>query len=186
VHHSNKLYDGGGRKAEECRAGQADHIGHLADYWIRDFLHSDFKITAKTGTKQFALAVRAASATIKDEKDKAQLVSAAQLLPNLQGQPISVNEFVKKYSLPKSIGDAIIKNLPNEQMANAVFKFDTEEFDKHVKYTSKELNSGAILTAPSGKFDECFTTTKIDDTDGQVEFTTRGRVVNERLKNRKP
>jgi hypothetical protein len=161
------------------------NVGNLADYWIRDFLRSDFKITAKTGTKQLALALREATATLTNEKDKAQLVNAAQLVPNLNGQAITVDDFAKRFALTKPVREALIKHLPNEQIAKATFKFDTEEFSKHVRYTSKELDSGAILTAPSEKFDTCFTTKKVAESDGELEFSTRGKIVSERLKGRK-
>jgi hypothetical protein len=161
------------------------NVGNLADYWIRDFLRSDFKITAKTGTKQLALALREATAALTNEKDKAQLVSAAQLVANLSGQAISVDDFAKRFGLTKPVREALIKHLPNEQIAKATFKFDAEEFSKHVKYTSKELDSGAILTAPSEKFDKCWTTKKVADSDGAFEFSARGKIVSERLKGRK-
>ena len=161
------------------------NVGNLADYWIRDFLQSDFKITAKTGTKQLALALREATAALTNETDKAQLVSAAQLVPNLSGQAISVDDFAKRFGLTKPVREALIRHLPNEQMAKTTFKFDTDEFSKHVKYTSKELDSGAILTAPSEKFAKCWTTKAVADGDGELEFSTRGKIVSERLKGRK-
>ena len=182
------VYQGGSHHQDFWDGAAIDrqiNVGNLADYWIRHFLRSDFKITAKTGTKQLALAVREATAILANEKEKAQLVSAAQLVTNLSGQATSVEDFAKRYGLSKPVREALIKSLPNEQIAKATFKFDTEEFSKHVRYTSKELDSGAILTAPSDKFDQCFTTKNIGDTDGEQEFSTRGKVINQRLKGRK-
>lgn len=162
---------------------QIGSSGVLANYWIRDFLESDFKITAKEGTKQLARALKDASVKLKDYAVKQEIIAATQLAKNLKGQVTSISDFARRFSLSKSARDALIHNLPNGELAGVSFQFDPEEFSKHAGYMSKELDSGAILTAAPDKFEECFKMSKINN--DELEFVARGKIINQRIKNRK-
>ena len=163
---------------------QINSSASLANYWIRHFLQSDFKITAKEGTKLLAVALKAVSAS-SDANGRAEVVAAMQLAKNLNGDVLSVSEIAGRFSLSKPIKDALIKALPHPEIADHKFQFDLEEFSKHVSYVSKEISNGGILTAPTDVgFDEIFITEKVGK-DGEFEFKTRGYVVSQRLRNRK-
>lgn len=164
---------------------QINSAGGLADYWIRDFLQSDFKITSKEGTKRLALALKATSLKISDEGMKTEIIAATQLAKNLGGKGMSVKDFATKFELSEPVRKMLINNLPHPEMAEMSFKFDQEEFTKHAGFISKELNSGAILTGPADKFDELFTVKKINGNDKEFEFVTKGKIITQRLKNRK-
>ncbi len=157
----------------------------LANYWIQDFLKSDFKITPKAGTKQLALALRQTSKKTSDENAKREIISAANLASNLDGETLSINSFMKRYGLSDTVKEAVVATLSNSDLADVDFKFDREEFSRHIHYTSKELDSGAILTAPSDNFDKCFNPKKIDNDKQEYEFTARGKIVNQRLRSSK-
>jgi hypothetical protein len=163
---------------------QINSSASLANYWIRDFLHSDFKITPESGTKMLAIAFKEVAA-MPDAKVREEVVAAIQLARNLNGQAITMREMTNRFGLSKPTRDALISKLPNPEIADVTFRFSQEEFAKHVSYVSKELDNGAILAAPSAiGFDEIFTTRK-NGPDGQCEFTTKGMVVNQRVRNRK-
>lgn len=164
---------------------QINSAAGLANYWIRDFLMSDFKMTAKEGTKQLAIALKEASMSIQDPKAKEEIVAAMRLVKNFNNKALSINQLIKGFGLSKGVRDTIIGHLPHKELAELTFTFDATEFAKHAGYIWKELDNGAIVTAPSENFGECFQEKKVPNSDGQVEITTRGRVVNQRLKNRK-
>ena len=164
---------------------QINSSGGLADYWIRDFLQSDFKITSKEGTKRLALALKATSLKISDESMKTEIIAATQLAKNLSGKGISVKDFATKFELSEPVCKMLVNNLPHPEMAEMTFQFDQEEFSNHVGFISKELDSGAILTGPANKFDELFITKKINGSDKELEFITKGKIITQRLKNKK-
>ena len=60
--------------------------------------------------------------------------------------------------------------------------FSAEEFGKYIRYRSVSINNGAMLTAPIGRFDEVFSRRLVAKEQAEYEFTTRGRIVDERLK----
>lgn len=164
---------------------QINSAGGLANYWIRDFLISDFKMTAKEGTKQLALALKEASMKLSNQKLKEEIVAAMRLVKNFDNKAMSINQLIKNFGLSKEVRKNIISHLPHAELADLTFTFDATEFSKHAGYIWKELDNGAIVTAPSEDFTNCFKEKKIPDSDGLVEISTQGRVVNQRLKNRR-
>lgn len=164
---------------------QINSAGSLADYWIRDFLQSDFKITAKEGTKQLALALKEASVKLTKDTDRAEIVAAIQLVKNLDGQATSIYDFATRFGLSKTVKETLVSNLPHAELAGLTFKFDGEEFARHAGYISKELDTGAILTAPAENFDKVFSSKAVPSKEGEIEFTTAGKVISQRVKNRK-
>ena len=164
---------------------QINSAGGLANYWIRDFLMSDFKMTAKEGTKQLALALKEASMKMEDSKQKEEIVAAMRLVKNFNNKALSISQLISNFGLSKAVRDNIISYLPHAELAELTFTFDAAEFSKHAGFIWKELDNGAIVTAPSESFGECFKEKKIPNSDGLVEISTQGRVVNQRLKTRK-
>lgn len=164
---------------------QINSSSGLANYWIRDFLKSDFKITAKEGTKRLAMALKDASAKLTDNKAKSEIVSAMRLVKNFNNKSLSIKQLIRNFGLSKPVREAIIDNLPHKELAELTFTFDATEFTKHAGYIWKELDNGAIVTAPSESYKECFTETKINGSDDYVEIKTQGQIINQRLKTRK-
>ena len=161
------------------------NTGTLADYWIREFLQSEFKITAKEGTRQLAVALKETAKKATDEKIKTEVIAATQLAKNLGGQSVSVNSFTEKFSLSKAAQEAVVKNLPHPDLATTTFTFDKEEFTKHASFISTELDSGVVLIAPSETFKDVIKQRKVENGDGKYEFSTVGKVVQQRIRNKK-
>ncbi len=63
-----------------------------------------------------------------------------------------------------------------------MFRFDGDEYKSVIAYKSVELNNGAMLTAQSANFDSVFRQEFTDGKKDEVKFTTKGKVVNEKLK----
>jgi hypothetical protein len=150
-----------------------------SDYWITDFLLSEFTVTSAQGTNRFAKALRAAVQSDIPVEVKEEITAAAKLASGLGGQRMSINQIVARFNLSQPAQSAVTKELKKPALANEVFSFDATEFRAVVAFKSVELDNGATLTAESDRFDQVFRKEKIKD---QMEFTTRGRVVNEKLK----
>lgn len=155
--------------------------GEPSVYWISDFLLSDFTVTAARGTRRFASALRDATRNAPLEV-KQELTAAATLAIGLAGQKISINSFATQFNLSPQAKEALLKELKTPQMAHEVFELDAKEYRSLIAYKSVELNNGALLTAQSGEFDEVFKQEKVAGEPDQVKFSTKGTVVNEKLK----
>ena len=157
---------------------------NIADYWIREFLLSDFKTTSKAGTKRVAIALRAAVENAPTDGTKAELVSAAKLSVGLNGKSITADKLIERFGLSAEARELIVDQLPNTQLLDDTFIFDADEFIENAKFRSVELDNGAILTALSTKFDEIFESEILNAKEGDYRFSTTGRVVNQRLRKR--
>lgn len=152
-----------------------------SNYWILDFLASEFTVTAAAGTRRLANALR--NAAKKSDLDvKQEIIAAATLAGGLAGERLSINDFGERFGLSQASRAAIADELKTPRLAHERFEFDFAEFQTLVAFKSVELSNGGTLTAPSSDFDDVFRQEFVDDEHRQVRFTTEGRVVNEKLK----
>jgi hypothetical protein len=154
----------------------------VSDYWIKQFLASDFKTTPAQGTRRVAVAFKNALKATSDMGAKEEIAAAARLTSGLNGKAISAESLVDKYSLSQAAEEAFKKQFPPE-LYQEKFKLDGPEYAKHIAFQSIELSNGGILTAEAPKFDEVFQREEIR---GLTRFTTEGTVVGERLRTSKP
>jgi hypothetical protein len=156
----------------------------ISDYWIHDFLMSDFRTTSAAGTRRLALALRAAIQETDDLNAKAELIAAAKLAPNLTGRSTSIDSFAEHFGLSQGIKDALKRQVRNPKLFYDPFRLSADEFIAHLPYQSVEFDNGAMVTAPVESFDKCFTVEPVAD-GTLVQYTTRGRVVDETLRRRR-
>lgn len=156
----------------------------VANYWIRDFLLSDFKTTSKAGTKRLAIALRDAISNTDDLDVKHEITSVAILAKNMAGKNTSIAEFYNQFHLSDDAKSVIDKQLKSTRLAGDKFQFDIDEFAKHISYKTLEIDNGAIITAPMDTFDKSFRELESDDPEVRT-FQTSGRVINEKLKKSK-
>jgi hypothetical protein len=154
----------------------------VANYWIRDFLRSDFAVTGAAGTRRFAVSLRSAIAKADTVAVKQELSSLAHLLPNMDGKVKSSSQILEDYSLSPAAALLVRQQFPNEKVFLESFKFGADEFAQHVAFRSVELNNGAVLTAAANEFNEVFTQQK---TGNQVRFSTVGEIVDDKLRKTK-
>jgi len=162
---------------------QTNPAGESADYWIADFLLSDFRVTPKQGTHRLAATLRDAAKSA-DIAVKHEIAAAATLARSLPRQSISISEFANRFNLSSSARKAIFDQLKNPRLADERFMFSAPDFASVLAYRSMELDNGATLTAPSGEFDEVFRQEVLDKAKNEIRFTTQGTVVNDKLKPR--
>ncbi|WP_242124460.1 hypothetical protein [Sphingobium sp. Sx8-8] len=164
--------------ATDRQAGRSGE--HISEYWLRDFLNADFTETPAAGTKRLAAALKKAIKINPNLDVKGQIASASSLAPTaFDGKTISIDDFCNHFGFNQSAKDTIKSQLSKPGLFLKKFKFDPAEFKKIAPYRTVELNTGAILTAPNDEFEEVFTA--VSSADGQVEYTTRGRVNDQRL-----
>jgi hypothetical protein len=166
---------------------QINHPGdQIARYWIRDFLASSLRTTAAAGTRRLALALRAAAHDLRDGQAKAQIMAAVTLAGGAAGQAVTAQEFCARFGLSGPAAAAVQAAMKDERLMHERFQFDAAEFHRHIAFRSIELSNGGILTAEAARFDEVFKQERLALVDADdVVITTRGRVVDQRLRRAK-
>lgn len=151
-----------------------------SNYWIIDFLAADFKLTPAMGTRRLASAIR--EATKKATLDiKNEIVAAATLAGSIGGQKTSIDEFIGRFALSNEAAE-LIRESSGRHVVTDAFIFDAGEFANIIKYRSIELDNGGVMTAPSGEFENIFRREQIVGGKGDVRFSTRGKIIDERFK----
>jgi hypothetical protein len=154
----------------------------LSEYWIADFLGSDFRTTAAAATRRLAVALRNAARKSTDIEVKGEITAAASLAKNIQGSLTSIEEFGHRFGLSDQAKKAISDEIHNPSLLGQKFNFSNEEFQNILAYRSVELDTGVMLTANSHEFDDVFDREIVDDKRKRVRYSTTGRVVNESLR----
>jgi hypothetical protein len=167
--------------ATDRQAGQSGE--HISEYWLKDFLDADFSETPAAGTRRLATALRQALRANPSLSVKSEIAHASSLAPSaLAGKPTSISDFCNHFGLSKAAKETIVAQLSKASLAAKSFKFDPKEFRAVAPYRTVEMNTGAILTAPNDDFENVFSTRKTKD--GDVEYTAKGRVSDQRLTRR--
>ena len=156
----------------------------ISNYWIRDFLKSDFAVTGARGTRRLAVALREAMNTSGDFAVRQELAAAAQLASNLDGKIVSGSSFAAKFHLSGAATETLRTALKSDKLFEEQFKFTKQEFAQHVAFRSVELDNGALLTAEAASFNEVFAREAVPKSD-KVRFVTSGRVVDDKLRKTK-
>lgn len=155
-------------------------ILEASNYWIFDFLASDFRVTAAAGTRQLGSALRAAAKSAADIAVRTEIAAAVTLAGNMQNQKTTIRDFIEGMRLSPEAQEVVIGQLPDPKLADVRFQFDAEEFKSQVGYRAIGLNNGAMLLAETSEFDEVFEQEVIND--DEIRFSTQGRVVSDRLR----
>lgn len=167
--------------ATDRQAGGAPE--NISGYWLDEFLAADFSETPKAGTKRLADALKKAVKANPNLSVKTEIASAVSLAPTaLKGKMISIDDFCLHFGLSEDAVSSIKGQMRKPSLVSKKFKFDEQEFMKTVPYRSVEMDSGAILTAPSDEFDEVFAVT--EESEGKVRISTEGRVSDQRMAKR--
>jgi hypothetical protein len=151
----------------------------VADYWIVDFLVAEFETTAAAGTRRLAIALRQAIVSTTDVSIKQEIAAAAQLARNIPNRAMTITGFCDRFNFSEKTKGAVAACMRQPRLVNDRFRFDAEEFARHLAYKQVELDNGAILTAPAARFDEVFERTQRLQ---QETFSTTGTVVDQRLR----
>jgi hypothetical protein len=160
-------------------------LNEPANYWIHEFLDSDYKTTSKFGTNRLAAALKDATQHAQTLEVKQEIVAASILAKNQFGRSTSVNAFLDQLGVSQETKELIIEQLPNSALAKDTFLLDSEEFLKVAPLASVELDTGGIMLAPSDRFDTCFRRETLNSETQETRFTATGHIVDEKLKGRR-
>lgn len=155
----------------------------IPEYWIKEFLLSDFSTTGERGTRTLAAALRDAI----NDKDvplnvKDEISSAVKLSRNLDKKLVSPVEYGKKLNLSQAAQNALLSKIRTD-LHQVQFQLSVEELDKLITFKTIELDNGAYMSALASKFDDVFD--KEPAKNGQTTFSTTGAVVDERIRKKK-
>jgi hypothetical protein len=153
----------------------------LSNYWIAEFLESDFRTTAAAGTRRLGVALREAAKKTDDLGVKSQISAAVTLANQLGGQMTSISDFGRQFRLSAETMGAISKEVRGAGTIDERFQFDLKEFTNQVAYRTIELDTGGLLTAEARAFDNVFQREVVDSSQDKIRFSTEGKVVNEKL-----
>lgn len=156
-------------------------VVQLSNYWIAEFLDSDFRTTAAAGTKRLAVALRDAARKSTDLTVKKEIAAAVTLASSLAGHRLNIKEFSDRFGLSANAQDALAKEIKNSSVLQERFQFDANEFAKQVPYRTIELNTGVILTADATQFDKVVRQEVVDRSEGTVRLSAEGKIMNEKL-----
>ena len=154
----------------------------ISNYWISDFLEASFLTTPAAGTKRLANTLNKVVRSNPNLGVKTEIASAITLANGAFGnRQTNINEFCNHFGFSDALRQSIASQFKDPGMLTERFNFDAEEFTQRMPYRSIELDSGAILTAPTSEFDTVFTKTDDDNDINVVTYSTTGRVVNHRV-----
>lgn len=158
----------------------------VADYWIVDFLKSDFRSTSAQGTKRLAMALRSALSSTASAEVRHEIAMAAQLARNINGRRVmTIPEFCDHLNLSERSKAAVVSAVNPARTLQSRFRFDHGEFGRHIAYKSVELDNGAMLSAQVSRFEECFEAAVSEDDPSVVTYSTSGTIVDQRLRSSK-
>jgi hypothetical protein len=156
----------------------------VSNYWIAEFLASDFRTTSAQGSRRLADALRNATANTRDINVKTELVAVLRMSRNMAGKSVSISSLLEQFNMSDA-ARKVVEDEVQEHLRKEKFRLDVEELDRHAPMQSIELDNGAVLTAPAPNFDDVF---KREPVRGQrageqrVRITTEGKLINERLR----
>jgi len=160
--------------------------GAISQYWIGEFLGSQFRTGGPAGTRRLALALKKAIRTSTDTSVREELWSAAKLMRNQAAVNTSAARILQNLGLSAPAVDEITQSMPRRELLNETFKFNRDEFDSHIAYRSVELDNGGVMTAENENFEKVFRSERIPGTTSdEFRFTTQGKIVG-RLTRMKP
>jgi hypothetical protein len=149
-------------------------------YWISDFLTAEFSTTPELGTKRLAEAMRDAAKATSDINIKHQISSLANLATGHAGAQNSPRVLLQQLGASDATLTAVREAFKKDHLWDEAFILDKAIFEKKLAYKMIQLDNGAHLMAQTDKFDDVFT---VDETEGDTkEFSTRGNIVDEKLK----
>jgi len=159
---------------------------YISDYWIRDFLHSDFLTPGEAGTRRLAVAVRDTMNRCDDPQVKEDIAALHHLIVGMPKKVVNAKAILDQFHVSQKTKEEIKNHFPKAKSFEENFQFVPAEFLKHVFLRTVELDNGGLLTAATESFDEVFTSETVDEDEEVVRFTTEGKIVDQRFRKVKP
>jgi hypothetical protein len=123
---------------------------YISDYWIRDFLRSDFLTPGEAGTRRFAIAVREAMNRSENPEVKKDITAFHRLAAAMPRKIVNAKALLDQLQVPEETQEQIKERFPRAKLFAENFQFVPAEFLKHVALRTVELDNGGLLTAATG------------------------------------
>jgi hypothetical protein len=161
-----------------------DPMKEVSDYWIKDFLDSEFELTPQRGSKIIANAFKQAVNHEKNLDIKQELLSATIGLKGLNGNISTIEDLIKNSNMSKEAINSITEVFDTPELLKIGFVFDHSEFKKIANYKAVFLDNGGIIIAEADNFQKIIIQTTVNESDKIESFSTQGKVINESIKAR--
>lgn len=153
----------------------------ISEYWVSDFLLSDFQTTSARGTQRLADAIKYVIRKSTDVDLKHEITSAVRLAKSLNGRMVNASSFLERLNVSDEAKEAVLREMGPTSAAER-FRFSADVFYDFLPYRTIQLDNGAIVTGPADTFDQVF---KVEPHKGnKTSYYTIGKIVDERLKRR--
>lgn len=159
---------------------------YISDYWIRDFLLSDFLTPGEAGTRRLAIAVRETMNRSTNPKVKEDITALHHLVAGMPRKVMNAKAILDQFHVSEETKQEIKDHFPRAKSFQENFQFVPSEFLKHVFLRTVELDNGGLLTAATERFDEVFTSETVDAAKSVVRFSTQGKIIDQRFRKAKP
>jgi hypothetical protein len=151
--------------------------GGISQYWIEEFLQSQFKTGGPLGTRRLAIALKKAIRTATNVSVREELWSAAKLMRNQTAVNTTAARIFQNLGLSADAVAVITEAMPRADLVTETFKFDRAEFDSYVAYRSVELDNGGVMIADNADFESIFRSERIGVSNDKFRFSTEGKIV---------
>jgi hypothetical protein len=155
---------------------------YISDYWIKDFLRSDFLTPGEAGTRRLAIAVRDAMNRSTDTHVKEDIAALHHLMAGMPKRVVNAKGILDQFHVSPATQEEIKKHFPRAKLFDENFQFVPTEFLKHVSLQTVELDNGGLLTAATERFNDIFKRESVDASDDIVRFSTQGKIVDQRFR----
>jgi len=159
-----------------------NNVKEISDYWIKDFLQSELKLSSARASEMLAKAVRQTIVETKNEQVKEELIGVTTLVKNVDKKALTFKSFFDKMNLSKQTKDEVLRKFPNPQLCELSFNFSSELFSMNCNYLYKILDNGAIAIAPAIDFPTIWHEEAAKN--GKVRYSTEGKKVRTKVSNR--
>lgn len=158
----------------------------ISNYWIREFLCSDFQTPGEAGTRRFAIAVRDAMNRSTNMQVKEDIAALHHLMAGMPNRVVNAKGILDQFHISQTTQEEIKKHFPSTKLFGENFQFVPAEFLKHVPLQTVELDNGGLLTAAAERFDDVFKRETVNASEDTIRFSTQGKIVNQRFRKAKP
>lgn len=156
-------------------------IKEISEYWIKDFLKSELKITSKRGSRLLAKAIRKTITETKSEDNKQELIGISTTIKNLNNVKLSIKDILNSLNLSYGTKQEVMGKISDSKINNIPFTLDIKEFNDNFNYLVKILHTGAIVIGPAKDFDEIWDQEEIGN--GEHQYTTTGKAIKQKISN---
>jgi hypothetical protein len=150
----------------------------VANYWIEKFLHSELSLKSVAGTRQLSQALKIAIKSACGTETKTQISSFFTFLLNHTGEKIVINDLFDKFGLPENT--CKLFKFGNNNILHTPFELNSGILNKEMPYKSVHLDNGAIISAETEAFDNCFFSEPVEH--GKNKYTTTGSITDIKYK----